>query len=113
MVIRRVLQKIIRPDETKNTTKFILVDAVGPEAAAAGIKVGDIVVPTAIISLILDGGASFRPMVEERNVAAVITDAGLDEFAIQNDSGSEFVSIDHQDAAQSFGVQDSTKLQVA
>lgn len=103
MVIKRSFTKIIRPDETKNTTKFILIDAVGPGAAATGLKVGDVVVPTAIISLVLDGGASFRPMLDEKNVAAIVTYESLDEFAIQTDNGSEFVSLDHGDAAKSFG----------
>lgn len=103
LLIKRTLAKIVRPDETSNTTKFILIDAVGPGAAAAGLMVGDIVVPTAMTGIVLDGGAVFRPMLEERNVAAIVTDVLMSEFVVQIDNGSEYVSIDDERAAKSYG----------
>ena len=65
VVVKRILSTIIRPDETKNTTKFVLIDGVGPDAAAAGIKVGDIVLVEAGVScstrLTTSGARRFHP----------------------------------------------------
>jgi hypothetical protein len=100
IIIKRVLKTIIRPDETKNTTKFMLVDGVGDEAKAAGIHVGDVVLPGQFENFILDGGVFFRPIVEEKDIRMVIRNAVLDEFMMQTDSGSEFVPFDDAKAAK-------------
>ena len=78
IVIRLTESTIVRPDETKNTTKLLLIDAVGP--GIKDLKVGDIVMPTAIIGISMEGGASFRPMAEDKNIALVVRacDAGID-----------------------------------
>lgn len=102
IVIKRSRTTILRPDETKNISKFVLVDAVGLEAAAAGIKVGDVILPTNIANIFLDGGTNFRPLVEEKNVAAVVRDFDLaGEFIVQSESGARFVGFDHEEAAKS------------
>jgi hypothetical protein len=102
MVIHRSESQIIRVDESK-VTKFILVDAVGDEAAAAGIHPGNVVVPTALGNIIMNDG--FRPVLEEKNVAFFVTDAGPDEFLIQTDTGTRFVPLDSSEAAQPLGAQ--------
>lgn len=101
IAIKRVLRSIIRPDQTKDTTKFILVDGVGPEAALAGIKVGDIVVPTAMAAIKLDGGSCIRAMLEEPSIGAVVGGLSPGELVIQTDNGKEYVPFDDERAAKS------------
>lgn len=92
VVIKRVFSTIVRVDETKETTKFVLIDAVGPDAAAQGFKVGDIVLPTQMANIKLDGGAFFRPLVNADYVAAHLTDVNVEELGIQTDGGGEYVA---------------------
>jgi hypothetical protein len=102
-VVKRLLSFIVRPDETRNTTKFVLIDAVGAGAEAAGIRVGDVVLPSKMGNIQLDGGTSFRPLLDEEDIRAFIADVPLTDFVVQNDSGSEFVAFDHKDAAKPLG----------
>lgn len=102
MLIKKSSATIIRVDETK-VTKFVLVDAVGSEAAEAGIKVGDVVVPTALSHIVLDAGVSFRPSLEEKNVAFFVTGVAPNEFLVQTDAGTQFVPFDSPEAAQPLG----------
>jgi len=102
MTIRRSESKIIVSDPTK-VTKYLLVDAVGPGAAAAGIKVGDYVVVTSIRHIVQDAGRVFIPFSEEKDVALFATDIGPNELLMQTLSGKEFVAFDSPEAAPSFG----------
>jgi hypothetical protein len=101
VVTKRIMSTILRPDETKNTTKFVLIDGVGPGAQAAGIKVGDIVLPSKMGNIQLDGGVRFRPIVDEEDIRAIVNDVPLEEFVVQTDNGSHFVPFDDKDAAKS------------
>ena len=101
VITKRIMSTIIRPDETRNTTKFVLIDGVGPGAAAAGIKVGDIVLPSVMANISLDGGVSFRPLLDEKDIRAFVTGIPLDEFVVQTDSASHFVPFGDKDAAKS------------
>lgn len=112
MVIRKSESKIILVDETK-VTKFVLIDAIGPDAAEKGLKVGDVVLPIEIRNIVLDGGKSFRPIMEEENVAFVITGMRLDDLSVQVDSGKQFVPFDSPEAAESFGSQDEAIAKAA
>ena len=104
IVVRPTHSSILRPDETKNLTKFILLDAVGPDLEAKGLKVGDIVMPTAISGIMMDNGASFRPMASDENIALVIRDwSSLDEFHVQTESGAQYVPFTDPRAAKSLG----------
>jgi|HubBroStandDraft_2_1064218.scaffolds.fasta_scaffold02019_9 hypothetical protein len=104
IVVRPVSSSILRPDETKNLTKFVLIDAVGPDLEAKGVKVGDIVMPTAISGIVMENGASFRPMAEETNIALIIRDwESLDEFRVQNENGTQYVPFSDPRAAKSLG----------
>jgi len=98
VVIKRALSSIVRPDETRATTKFVLVDAVGPKAAAAGIRVGDIVLPRMMSNIQLDGGVS---LVDEPDIAAILTDVDAATIAVQTDGGTEYVPLDSPRAARS------------
>jgi len=103
-VIKKSDSKIVRTDETK-VTKFVLVDAVGDEAAAAGIQVGDVVITTKLNHIVFDGGSRFRPLLEEKDVACFVTDVGLSDLLVQTENGTEFVPLDSPKAAQSLGAQ--------
>jgi|GEM_PF-2534809 len=113
IVVRLTDSAIVRPDETKNTTKFLLIDAVGPDLKD-DLKVGDIVMPTAVIGISMEGGASFRPMATDANIALVVRDwTSLDEFKVQNESGSEYVPFGDPRAAKSLGFIESFSSQAA
>jgi len=99
IVIKRVLSTIVRPDETKDTTKFILIDAVGPDAHDKGLRVGTIILPTAMSVINLDGGVVRRPMVDEDHIAAILTEVSPDDLAVQTDSATEYVPLDSPRAA--------------
>jgi hypothetical protein len=103
VVTKRILSTIVRPDETRNTTKFVIIDAVGSAMEAAGIRVGDIVLPSKMGNITLDGGVVFRPLLDEEDVRGWVTDVALGDLVVQTDSGSGFVAFDHQDAAQPLG----------
>ena len=103
MVIRRSMSAIIRVGSEK-VTKFILVDAVGVEAAAKGIKVGDLVVPKALANIVMSEG--FRPVLEEANVDFFVKDVSPDDLAIQTDAGTDFVPFDSPQAAKPLGAQE-------
>jgi hypothetical protein len=102
MVIKRPSSKIVLPDE-KKITKFVLVDAVGSDAAMSGIRVGDLVIPIALVGIKPEGEGSYRPMVEEKNIAFFVTDVLPEELLVQTDSGTRYVPFDSEEAAQSFG----------
>ncbi len=99
IVIKRVLSSIVRPDETRDTTKFVLIDGVGADAQAAGIKVGDIVLVSQLNNFILDGGALYRPIINEKDIMFVVADLG--ELAVQTENGRQYVPFGSKDAARS------------
>ena len=102
MMIRKSESTIILTNEAQ-VTKFLLVDAVGPDARAAGIKVGDLVVVTALKNIVLDAGAVYLPMSEEKDVALIVTDLPLDALLVQTAGGKKFVPLDSSEAAKSLG----------
>jgi hypothetical protein len=104
MVIKRSDSKIIRTDETK-VTKFVIVDAVGVEAAAAGIKVGDVVVATKLNHMFFDAGTRFRPLIEEKDIACLVTDLRPGDLLVQAENGTQYVLFDSPEAAEPLGAQ--------
>lgn len=104
IVIRRPTSTILRADPTKGTTKYLLLDAVGPDCEARGLKVGDVVVPIKINSVVIDNGTAFRPFVEEKEVALIVRDwASLDEFHVQTENAAEYVPFSDPKAALPLG----------
>jgi hypothetical protein len=102
--VSAVSATIVRPDESKGTTKLVLLDAVGPDLEEKGLKVGDVVLPSKVSSVVMDGGASFRPVVHEQDILLVVRDwTSLNEFRVQTESGAEYVAFDHPKAAPSLG----------
>jgi hypothetical protein len=105
MVVRRAKSAIIVGDPTK-VTKFVLVDAVGEGAAAAGVKVGDIIVPKSLSQIVTENGMSFCPFLEEKDVAFFVRDLLPGEMLIQSASGTQYVSLESPEAADAFGGQE-------
>jgi hypothetical protein len=104
VVIKSVPSSIVRPDETKGTTKLVLLDAIGPDLAEKGLKVGDVVLPSKVSSIVMEGGSSFRPVVNEADVILVVRNwSSLSEFRVQTESGAEYVAFDDPRAAPSLG----------
>ncbi len=108
-VIKRTLSTIVRPDETRETTKFVLIDAVGPGAAEHGLKVGDVILPTKISIIKFDGGVVVRPMVHCDDFAAIMSDITVEELGVQTDPGTEYVPIDSERAAKSLAESPSAE----
>ena len=102
MTIRKSESTIILTNE-KEVTKFLLVDAVGPDAARAGIRIGDLVVVTALKNVVLDAGTVYMPLVDEKDVALHVLELSLDSLLIQVASGKKFVPFDSPEAAASLG----------
>ena len=111
LAITRRSSTIVLSDEKKGASTFIYVDAVGPDAEAAGIKVGDMVTPKAVptqkgftylfLTVLTDEG--HRPLIEEPNIAAVVSDLDLREFLVQTESASRYVPFDSDEAAKPLG----------
>lgn len=102
-VIEKPRSSIIALNETKNITKFMFIDAVGPGAAKVGLKVGDVVVSRAHNNIIMNGGSRFRPVIDEKDVLLFVTGVGLEALYVQTENGQEFVSFDDEKAAKSMG----------
>ena len=102
MTIKKSESAIIRTDETQ-VTKFILVDAVGPDAAKAGLRAGDLVVVKALGNIVMDAGTIYLPVFEEPNTVFDVVDVDLNELLVQNSKGTAFVPFDSEDAAKPFG----------
>ena len=100
MLIEKSQSLIITIDETR-VTKYLLVDAVGVEAAAVGIKVGDVVVPKAVGHMILKNGTIYSPWIEEKDIGVFAKDWSLDDFLVQTHSGKQFVPFDSPEAMES------------
>jgi hypothetical protein len=109
MMIKRSDSTIILNDATK-VTKYVLVDAVGPGAAAKGIKVGDVVLVTRLMNIVQDAGRVFIPFCEEKDVALFVTDVNIEvDLLMQVPKGNEFVAFDHENAMQSVGVDPTVR----
>jgi hypothetical protein len=112
IIVKRPKSSIVRPDESK-VSKFVLVDAVGDEARAQGIKVGDIVVPNALGNIVINEGESYRPILEEKHVVFIVTDVSLDEFLVQTDNANQYVPFNSPDAAEPLGDRGGTQTEAA
>ena len=104
MTIPKSESTIILLDATK-VTKFVLVDACGPDATAAGIKVGDVVVVTRLNNIVLNAGRTYMPLIEEKDVALFVTEIEREELLVQSTNGKNFVPFDSDEAAPCLGVQ--------
>lgn len=99
-------QKIILLDETR-VTKLIVVDALGPAAAARGIKVGDLIFSMTISMFTVRTGV--RPVLKGEHVAdTMFLDPG-ETIYVQTEDGTKYVPIDSPGAAKSLGYVESEK----
>jgi len=104
-VMRKVLSAIVRPDDTRNTTKFVLIDAVGTSVRQAGLKPGDVVLSNTLSLIQMDGGISVRPILAEENVVAIVVDVEPGDLWVQNENGTRYVPLDSPEAAPPLGVE--------
>lgn len=111
MTIKKSDSMIILTDENQ-VTKFFLVESVGPVAAAAGIKVGDLIVASKLGNIVLNGGTIYLPVLEAQNAVFFVEDVTLDQLLVQNKSGKRFVEFDSDEAAPSFAApaRDATPI---
>jgi len=100
-VLERAPSVILRPDETKETTTIVLIDALGPDAEAAGLKVGDMILPNRVTNMKFYGGSSIRPSIEEKDVKYWATDVDKKRLVVQNENGTKYVDFDDPEAAKS------------
>jgi len=98
MAIRKSESAIILTDEAK-VTKFILVDSVGPIAAAEGIKVGDLVIAKALGNIVMDSGTFFIPICEEQNIVFHVEEVDQSQLLVQTKNGRRFVTFESDEAA--------------
>lgn len=106
IVVQPPSSAIVRPDETKDVTKFVLIDAVGPDVK--DLKVGDVIVPTTLFTIKMDNGTVTRPFLDEKDVRFTLRGwTSLDEFHVQTDSAAQYVPFSDPRAAKSFGVAPS------
>ncbi len=112
MVVKRASSTIHIGDPTK-VTKFILVDAVGAGAAAAGVKAGDIIVPKSLSQIVMENGTSFCPFLEEKDIAFFVRDLLPGEMLIQSASGTKYVGLESPEAAEVFGGQETEESKAA
>ena len=98
MAIRKKESLIILNDQAK-VTKFILVDGVGPDAAAKGIKVGDLVISSALGNIVMDRDTFYVPVCEEKNIVFFVEDVKPEELLVQDKGGRNFVALDSEEAA--------------
>ena len=89
LAITKVSERIVAPDATKGATKFVLVDAVSDEAAAAGYKVGDLVLPHTLNNIFLRGGLEHRAVFSHEQILAVIE--GVDFSDLVDIYGETFI----------------------
>ena len=73
---------IINPDVAKGTSRCFWIESVGPKAAEAGYKPGDIVVAKSVFDLLFYGGAYHRVTFVEEEVIQRVLDAPLSEFVL-------------------------------
>lgn len=76
---------IINPDVSKDTSRCFLIESVGPKAAEAGYKVGDIVVAKSVFDLKFYGGAYLRVTFVKDEVIQRVREAPLNEFVLLSD----------------------------
>jgi hypothetical protein len=97
IVITRPRSTIILVDASKDTSKFLLVDAAHPDT---GYKPGDLVMPGAWGKIHLFGGSYHRPILNKASIVTDVTDWQPRHLLIQNDAATKFVPFDSTEAAR-------------
>lgn len=77
IAISQISTSIAAPDPTKGVTKFVMLEEVSPAAEAEGYRVGDLVLPRAINSIFLRGGAFHRAVFSFEEILCVVRDLPL------------------------------------
>lgn len=98
LLITKMESTIVVPDATKGVTKMILIQAVGPDAEAAGYKPGDIVIPNSIRSMFLRAGTQHVVYCEVKDVIFTVEELSPDEV-VDGDGKTAIKSLDPKDAS--------------
>jgi len=80
IAITRVSSAIVAPDATRGVTKFAVLEAVSPEAAAVGLNPGDIVMAKTMHNIFLKGGTYHRVTFPADEVICVVREVALSEL---------------------------------
>jgi hypothetical protein len=80
IAITRMSSAIIAPDVTRGVTKFVLLEAVSPEAAKVGLKPGDLVMAKTMHNIFLQGGKFHRVTFPIDELICVLRDVALNEL---------------------------------
>jgi hypothetical protein len=89
IAITKTAGLIVSPDPTKNTSKFVFIESVSPEAEAAGFRPGDLVMPRSVGNIFLQAGSYLRVTLPISDVICFVRDASMDDFV--DHSGQPFV----------------------
>jgi hypothetical protein len=98
LLITKLDSPIVSPDPTKGVTKVILVQRVGADAAAAGYKPGDLVIPRAIGSMFLRGGTHHVVYCEVKEILFKVDDVCAEDF-VADDGKTAIRSLDPADVS--------------
>jgi hypothetical protein len=97
IAITKVSSTIVTPDANRGVTKFVLVDAVSPEAEAKGFKPGDLVMPKTMHNIFLKGGLIHRVTFPLEETICKVHGVSLAEFI--GSDGKELVGTPTEVAA--------------
>jgi len=97
LVITKPRSSIVLADPTKETSKFLLIDAAAEDT---GYKEGDMVMPSEIGKIHLFGGIYQRPLLDKSKVVVGVEDWNPDDLLIQNEGAGKFVEFGASDAAR-------------
>lgn len=98
VAITKMNSTIVAPDASRGVTKFALLDAVSPEAEAAGFKPGDLVMAKTMHNIFLRGGVDHRVTFPIDEAVCIARDAPLSEF-VGNDGKALEVAAEATEAA--------------
>jgi len=80
LLITRVSEHIVASDPTKGVSKFVLLEEVGADAATAGYKIGDLVLPRRVDNVYLKGGSFHRVVLSIDDIVCRVHEIPLSEF---------------------------------
>lgn len=80
IAVTKMSSSIITPDANKGVTKFVLLEVVSEEAAAAGYNPGDLVIAKSMHNIFLKGGSYHRATFPIDEAVCRAEDVSLDEF---------------------------------
>jgi hypothetical protein len=96
IAITKVSDTIVLSDATRGVTKFALIEAVSPEAEAAGFKPGDLVMAKTMHNIFLKGGKFHRVTFPIDEAVCLVEGVPFDDLL--DAYGNPFQAIDERAA---------------